>query len=170
MKSLFSTLLSSEPFTFLKGAIVFFIGPLSLQLVYLLVIISIDLFFGIQVAKKEQQFDWKTLFFKVRKKLVFYSMLITLFHAFDMIAGLPDTARWGLILMLAGMEILSAAKNTAKLGHNNISAGLEQLYLSLIKPQAQALPSKKSEDKATVSEQPAEGGSAPNGTEENKPT
>lgn len=144
MKSLFTSIISSEPFTFIKGALVFFIGPLSLQLAYFLIVILIDLFFGIQVARKEKQFSWKILFAKVKKKMIFYSLMIALFHALDMITGLPDTARISVVILLAGMEVLSTIKNTGKLGHQKVSLALEQLYMSLIRPQ---LPAAKNTEK-----------------------
>lgn len=56
-----------------------------------------------------------------------------MFHAFDMIAGLPDSARWAVVSMLAGLEILSAIKNTASLGQTRLADALESLYLSLTK-------------------------------------
>lgn len=59
-----------------------------------------------------------------------------MFHAFDMVTGLPNTARWSVIVMLLGMELLSAMKNTAQLGHGRLSDALEHVYLSLIKTNA----------------------------------
>lgn len=35
--------------------------------------------------------------------------------------------------MLAGMELMSAAKNTAKLGHGKLADALEALYLTLLR-------------------------------------
>lgn len=58
-----------------------------------------------------------------------------MFHAFDMIAGLPNSARWAVVVMLAGMELVSAAKNTAKLGHSKLADALEGVYLALMKSQ-----------------------------------
>lgn len=58
-----------------------------------------------------------------------------MFHAFDMIAGLPNSARWAVVVMLAGMELVSAAKNTAKLGHGKLADALEGVYLALMKSQ-----------------------------------
>ncbi|MDK2600655.1 hypothetical protein QO179_24485 [Bacillus stercoris] len=58
-----------------------------------------------------------------------------MFHAFDMVAGLPNSARWAVVVMLAGMELLSAIKNTAKLGHNKLADALEGVYLTLMKSQ-----------------------------------
>lgn len=90
-----------------------------------------------------------------------------MFHAFDMVAGLPDTARWALVVMFAGMELVSAAKNTAKLGHGKLADALEGLYLALmrsnpaLKKVEQATVDKKSEDKSSDDSSATEG-SKPN--------
>lgn len=138
MKDVLSAALSvlGEPLTWLKGALIFLLGPINLQLMYLLLAIGIDLCFGVQIALREKTFKWKILFKKLRQKIVVYAMWISMFHAFDMVAGLPDSARWAVVVMLAGLEILSAIKNTAKLGHNRLAEGLERLYLTLTKSTA----------------------------------
>jgi phage-related holin len=93
MKNFILNLYHSEPFIFIKGILIFLLGPLNLQLGYLLVAVGIDLIFGIQVARKEKTFSWKVLFQKVPTKIVIYALWISMFHAFDMMAGLPDSAR-----------------------------------------------------------------------------
>jgi phage-related holin len=133
MKNFILNLYHSDPFIFVKGMLLFLLGPLNLQLGYLLIAIAIDLVFGIQVAKKTKTFKWKLLFSKVRSKIVIYALWIAMFHAFDMIAGLPNSARWAVVVMLAGMELMSAAKNTAKLGHGKLADALEALYLTLLR-------------------------------------
>lgn len=132
MKSLL-TIWTHEPFIFVKGALIFMVGPLDIQLAYLILAIAIDLVFGIQVALKNKSFKWSILIKKVSHKLLIYTLWIGMFHAFDMVAGLPDTARWAVITMLAGLEIVSAIKNTATLGHSRLADALENLYLSLTK-------------------------------------
>jgi phage-related holin len=122
-----------EPLLFLKGALVFAIGPLNHQLSYLFLAMVIDLIFGVQVALKNKEFKMNTLVRKFGIKLTTYMLWITMFHAFDMIAGLPDTARWSLIMVLVGLEIVSAIKNTASLGYNRLAEALEKLYLNLVK-------------------------------------
>jgi hypothetical protein len=118
----------TEPLVWLKGAIIFIIGPLDLHLSYLLLAVSVDLVFGIQVALKQKDFTWSALISKFGKKLKIYILWMVMFHA-----GLPDTARWSLIVLLTGMEILSAIKNTSKLGYGRLADALENLYLSLLK-------------------------------------
>lgn len=142
MKTFIINLISAEPFLFVKGALLFFLGPLNFQLAYLLLAVGIDLVIGIEVARKEGTFKWTLLFGKVRQKIFVYSLWISMFHAFDMIAGMPDTARWAVVVMLGGMEILSAAKNTAKLGHGKLADALEGIYLALMRsqPTLQKLP------------------------------
>jgi phage-related holin len=152
MKQFFLNLMSTEPMVFLKGALIFLLGPLNLQLAYLLLAVGIDLIFGIQVAKKEQAFKWSILFQKVRTKIFIYGLWISMFHAFDMIAGLPDSARWAVVVMLAGMELVSAAKNTAKLGHGKLADALEGIYLALMKSQP-TLQDAQPQDEATATEE-----------------
>lgn len=135
MKTFLVNLISAEPFIFVKGALIFLLGPLNFQLAYLLLAVGIDLVIGIEVARKEGTFKWSVLFAKVRQKIFVYSLWISMFHAFDMMAGLPDTARWAVVVMLGGMEVLSAAKNTAKLGHGKLADALEGVYLALMRSQ-----------------------------------
>lgn len=161
MKSFLVSLISllSEPLLIIKGALIFLIGPLTMQLAYLAVAVGIDLMFGIQVARREKQFKWSSLFDKVRKKIYIYIMWIAMFHAFDMVAGLPNTARWAVVMMLTGLEAFSAIKNTARLGHSKLAEGLEQVYLSIIRPQPTNPPQNQAPNESS-----AETGSG-NGTE-----
>lgn len=152
MKNFFANSIIFEPLIILKGALIFLVGPLNLQLAYLFLAVGIDLVFGIQVAKKEKTFEWKLLILKVRKKVLVYVLWISMFHAFDMVAGLPNTARWAVIVMLAGMEIVSAIKNTARLGHGTLADALESLYFSLTKN------SPTSKDKDETDNNATEGG------------
>lgn len=133
MKTFIMELFARDSFIFFKGSLIFLLGPLNLQLAYLLLAIGIDLSFGVEVAIKEKTFKWSIFFSKLRKKLFVYIMWISMFHAFDMIAGLPNTARWAVVVMLAGMELVSAAKNTARLGHGKLADALEGAYLALVK-------------------------------------
>lgn len=156
MKSYISNLLGSDVFVYIKGALVFLIGPLNSQIGYLLLAVAIDLFFGIQVARKEKQFTWVLLFTKVRRKFIIYLLWITMFHAFDMVTGLPNTARWAVVAMLASMEIFSAIKNTAKLGYTRLADGLEQIFLSLLRQQELDDEVKKQEQEIKILEGSAE--------------
>lgn len=135
MKTFFTEVWLSlhDPLLWLKGGLVFLIGPINIQLAYLLLALGIDLVFGIQIAIRDRTFKWSILFKKLKNKIMVYVLWIAMFHAFDMVAGLPDSARWSVIVLLAGLEIVSAIKNTAKLGHNRLAEGLEKLYLSLTK-------------------------------------
>jgi phage-related holin len=166
VKTFITNLLNAEPLLFIKGGLIFLLGPLNLQLAYLLLAVGIDLIFGIQVARKEQQFKWSLLFTKVRHKVYIYAMWISMFHAFDMVAGLPDTARWAVVVMLVGTELISAAKNTAKLGHNKLSNLLESVYLSLMKSQPSLENLTTAEEEANkASEETSQEGGKPNETE-----
>lgn len=135
MKTFFTEvwLFVQDPLLWFKGGLVFLIGPINIQLAYLVLALGIDLVFGIQIALRDRTFKWNILFKKLKNKLMIYFLWIGMFHAFDMVAGLPDSARWSVIVLLAGLEIVSAIKNTAKLGHNQLAEGLERLYLSLTK-------------------------------------
>lgn len=155
MREFMVNLVAAEPFLFFKGALIFLIGPLDMQLAYLALAVGIDLVFGIQVARNEKSFRWSILIEKVQKKLFVYIMWISLFHAFGSILGLPDSSRWSVILLLAGMEVMSAIKNTAKLGHGRLADALEGLYLSLVRikpaPKEPAGPSEPAVPPETIS-------------------
>lgn len=125
--------LFEEPLVFLKGALVFVLGPLTYHLAYLGMVILVDLFFGIRVAVKEKTFKWKLVFTKVLTKVTTYIAIIVMFHAFDKVTGLPDTARWSVIFILLGTEMVSAIKNTSKLGYGKLADQLENIYLTLTK-------------------------------------
>jgi phage-related holin len=133
MKSFILKVISSEPFLLVKGILIFLIGPLNHQLAALLLTLAIDLVFGIMVAKKEKQFAWGKLFTMVRRKLLIYGLWIAMFHAFDVVAGLPNSARWAVVVLLAGLELMSAIKNTARLGYSNLAHALEVMFLALTK-------------------------------------
>lgn len=159
MKAFITHLVTNEPFLFLKGSLLFLIGPLDLQLAYLVLAVWIDLIFGVQVAITENKFKWSILFTKVRRKFMIYGLWIAMFHAFDVIAGLPDTARWSVVVMLAGMEVLSAVRNTAALGHSKLAEALESVYLTLAKSLPKEPPiANPKEDVVPPEVQQAEGG------------
>ena len=132
MRNYIENILNSEPLIFLKGAIIFLIGPIDLKFAYLGIVMAVDMFLGIQVAIKQKQFKWSVLFKKLRDKIIIYFIWIAMFHAFDKIAGMTDSARLAVVTVLAILEILSAIKNTAQLGYKTIARALEQAYLSLI--------------------------------------
>jgi phage-related holin len=136
MKSFVLKVFNSEPFVLVKGILIFLVGPLNHQLAALLLAIGIDLVFGIQVAKKEKQFKWSKLFIMMRRKAIIYGLWISMFHAFDMATGLPNSARWAVVILLAGLEIMSAIKNTARLGYSRLSHALEAVFLALTKSNA----------------------------------
>lgn len=124
-----------EPLMLIKGILIFLLGPIDLQLAYLLLAIGIDFAFGIQIAVRDKAFKWCILFQKLRQKIIVYTLWIIMFHAFDMVVGLPNSARWAVIVLLAGLEIMSAIKNTARLGYGRLADALEGLYLALAKQQ-----------------------------------
>lgn len=112
----------------LKGSLLFLIGPINAQLGYVAVAVLIDLMFGIRVAVKTKSFSWNIFVKKVSNKILIYAAWIALFNALDMVVGLPSTARTSVIVLLISMEILSASKNTAKLGYGKLAGLLENIY------------------------------------------
>lgn len=124
---------AGETLLFLKGSLLFLIGPLDAQLMYVGVALLIDLVFGVKVAKKEKTFSWKVFTTKVSNKVLIYVAWIAMFNAMDMVVGLPNTARTSVIVVLMSMEILSASKNTAKLGYGRLAELLENIYFVLSK-------------------------------------
>lgn len=139
MKNFLNNLFNSEPFVFLKGALIFLIGPINSQLAYLGIVIAFDLILGIRVAIKKKLFRWSILLRKLRTKIMIYSLWISIFHAFDIVADMSGSARWSVILALMGLEALSALKNTAKLGHKEIAEALGNAYLSLVSATTSAI-------------------------------
>ena len=124
---------TGESLLFLKGGLLFLIGPLNAQLYYVFIALGIDLLFGIKVALKNKAFSWKVLSTKVSNKILVYGAWVALFNALDMVAGLPNTARSAVIMLLISMEIISASKNTAKLGYNRLADLLENIYFMVSK-------------------------------------
>jgi phage-related holin len=122
-----------ESLLFFKGALLFLIGPLNAQLSYVALAIFIDLMFGMRVAKKERTFSWSMFGSKVGNKLLVYGAWVSMFNALDMVAGLPNTARNAVILVLISMEIFSASKNTAKLGYGKLASLMENIYFLITK-------------------------------------
>lgn len=116
---------------FLKGVLIWALGPINYQLGYLLLVMAIDLVFGIQVARKQKKFSWRVLVKKTVVKIEVYALWIIIFNAFDKISNLPGTARWLTILALLGIEIASNLRNTGKLGHSKVVKALEDVYEKL---------------------------------------
>lgn len=115
------------------GALVLLVGPLNLQVGYLLLVISLDLILGIRVARKKGDFSlWYTIK-RTSEKLFIYTVWISVFHALDMVARLPGTARWMCILALLTQEIASALRNTHKLGHTTLGAALTDVWQNVSK-------------------------------------
>lgn len=143
MKRFLDNVIHSEPFVFLKGAIVFLIGPINHQLAYLGVVMVIDLIFGTMAAIKLKVFKWFVLFRKIRSKIIIYSLWIAAFHAFDKITEMSGDARLAVIVILTITEIISAIKNTAKAGHKELAESLLDTFRSLLSP---PLPEETEED------------------------
>lgn len=122
-----------ESMLLMKGSLLFLIGPLNAQLSYVVLAIVIDLLFGMRVAAKEKVFSWSVFTGKVGNKIFVYTAWISLFNALDMVAGLPNTARNAVILVLISMEIFSASKNTAKLGYGKLASLMENVYFLITK-------------------------------------
>ena len=128
-----------ETLWYLKGGLLFLIGPLNAQLAYVAVVVLIDLLFGMKVASNEKVFSWRVLGNKVSNKVLVYGAWIAMFNALDMAIGLTNTARNALILILISMEIFSASKNTAKLGYGRLAALMENIYYLVTKDNPVAL-------------------------------
>lgn len=132
MEKWFGYLAGSDSFLFLKGAVVFLIGPMDDKLKGLAVVILVDLLLGINAAVKLRLFSWGELMVKMQKKVVVYGCWIVFFNAIDKALGLPSSGRNAIILVLIGMEFVSAAKNTGKLGYGRLAKVLEGVYLSFM--------------------------------------
>lgn len=114
-----------------KGALIWLVGDLNYQLAYLGLVIIIDTMFAVWGAIKDKEFSWEVMFKKLGGKLAIYTFWIVIFHAADKILTLPNSGRWMAIVALLGAEIISSAKNTAKLGYTHVAEALENLYFSL---------------------------------------
>lgn len=135
MNSQLSTITSQyfDPWLFFKATVIFLIGPIDLQIFYLLVAVGIDLCFGINTAIKLHSFSWTILYQKMGHKIAVYGLWVAMFHAFDMICNWSNEARWGVIVALFCLEVSSAIKNTAKSGDNRLAKIIMLAYLSLLK-------------------------------------
>jgi phage-related holin len=112
----------------LRGALVVVLGPLNLQIGYLLLVLALDLYLGIKVALKEHKFSFRYMGEKTLEKTITYGVWIAISHAFDMVTRLPGTARWLCIVTLLGWEVCSSLKSTRKLGYKVIADGLEDMF------------------------------------------
>lgn len=121
-----------ETSLFIKGALVFLIGPFDDKMKGLVIFILIDLVLGINAAKKLMIFTWRDLAIKMQKKLIVYACWIVMFNILDKILGLPGAARNAIILVLIAMEFFSASKNTAKMGYGRLARIMESLYLTFM--------------------------------------
>jgi len=121
-----------ETSLFIKGALVFLVGPFDDKMKGLVIFILIDLVLGINAAKKLMIFTWRELAIKMQKKLIVYACWIIMFNILDKILGLPGAARNAIILVLIAMELFSASKNTAKMGYGRLAKIMEGLYLTFM--------------------------------------
>lgn len=113
---------------FIKGALIVFLGPLNMQIGYLLIMIALDLYLGSKAAKKDKTFKFKYAFSRTIEKVIVYMIWIAIFNGLDMIADLPGTTRWLAILALFGQEIVSALRNTVRLGYVGLAQALAGVY------------------------------------------
>lgn len=80
-------LAGSDSLLFLKGALVFLIGPMDEKLTGLFVVFIVDLALGINAAMKLKVFGWGELVFKIQKKMLVYGCWIVFL--------MPSTKLWG---------------------------------------------------------------------------
>lgn len=123
----------TEFWIILGGVITFLIGPITIKIYALLIIIAIDTLFGLQVAFRENTFSLKIFIRKVFSKLYYYFFYLALFNAIDIILSLPNTMRWFGMLVIAFVEISSVYKNALKLGRKEAGLILEQILQKLSK-------------------------------------
>lgn len=123
----------TEFWIILGGVITFLIGPITIKIYALLIIIAIDTLFGLQVAFRENTFSLKIFIRKVFSKLYYYFFYLALFNAIDIILSLPNTMRWFGMLVIAFVEISSVYKNALKLGRKEAGLILEQILQQLSK-------------------------------------
>lgn len=122
----------NETTLFLKGAVVFLVGPFDDKLKGLAVIVIIDLILGINAAMRLHIFTWRELVVKMQKKILIYGCWIIMFNILDKVLGLPGAARSAMIFLLIGMEFVSATKNTARMGYGKLAKLMEGIYLSFM--------------------------------------
>ena len=155
-------LAESESLLFLKGAIVFLIGPMDEKLTALLVVFVVDLALGTNAARRLKVFGWGELVLKLQKKMLVYGCWIVFFNAIDKALGLPSSGRNAIIFVLIGMEFVSAAKNTGKLGHGRLAKILEGIYLNFMQgagiPMDEILEERKNQESDEEKDQKDEGG------------
>jgi len=116
-----------------KGIMIVLIGPLNIQLGYLLLVICLDFILGIKLSKKNKNFRFKTTANSVIEKLIVYGIWISIWHSVDMVTSLPGTSRLLCIMALLGHEILSAIKKTKDIGYGELSQSLSSVFTLLMK-------------------------------------
>lgn len=115
-----------------RVALIFLFGPLNYQLGYLLLVMCVDLYLGIKVARKNKCFSLKFARDKTIEKTVIYCMWVILANALDRVLGLPGTARFVCLIILLGCEIISSLNNTSNLGYVAVSKLLRDFFLGFI--------------------------------------
>jgi phage-related holin len=112
----------------LKSLLITLVGPLSAQIGYLFLVVFLDLYLGIKVAKKQKTFNLKYAIQKTVEKTAIYLIWIIMFHSWDVVLNLPDSARTVCIVALLGQELLSAIRNTRKLGYIAVANAIGSVY------------------------------------------
>lgn len=118
---------------FMKAALFWAVGPLNVQLGYLVFMLIADTVLGIMASRRTERFRLGLFFQKTAEKGVFYIVLIALFNSFDNVANLPGTARWLCLMGLAGLELTSSIKNISRLGWPALARVMEQAYRDIFR-------------------------------------
>lgn len=128
----YTDILLSDNFLIIKGAFIFLIGPLNTQIAYLLLVIFIDMYFGVRLAINKNEFKFSIFYKKVTQKIIVYAGWIAIFNAMDIVIGLPSVARASIIILLLFMEVLSAIRNTRDLGFEKLSDAISNILKSFV--------------------------------------
>lgn len=131
MMGLFESINQLDVSNYLNTLMAFVFGDSIMQLQYLTISVFIDSSLGMRAARKEGVFSFGIAVDKIINKVIIYSSWVALFHAFDTVANLDNTAKTAVVLLLLSTEIMSAIKNTGRLGYGSLANSLERIYESL---------------------------------------
>lgn len=120
-------------FDLLQCALIFILGPLDVQVVYLAGLFVADMIVGVMLALRNREFSMSYFTAKTIEKLLIYFILLFVGHATDIVVHPPASIRSVAILILFGREVSSVCDKAGSLGYKTIVDVLVSYIQPLLK-------------------------------------